>query len=401
MKQFTNWSPLHFLAALGAGGMVVSFFMYLLFWIPHPDQPIPVFSDWVAYLQTASLAGQGMIIIALGGILTFGWLHFRWLFLNFLQYRHFKASGGVEKITGTNAHTQLMAIPLTIAMSLNAGFIIALVFVPGLWDIIEWLFPVSMLVFILLGIWAGRIYLSFFSHSLHHGSFDNTANNSLAQLLPSFAFVMIGVGLSAPAAMSHNETLIGISYLLTIFFITSALFMGLIKLIIGFNDMFKEGASRASLPTLWVVIPILTIAGIAIMRLSHGLHTLELGQGASNYVLLMVVFSLQIMFALMGWAVMKRMHYFQALLNHEEKSPVAFALICPGVALVVMGHFVVNKVMVASGIISKFGVFYMGSSLLLVILQFITAWLLLRLVSDQFSYYKQESEALSDNTVTQ
>jgi hypothetical protein len=42
-----------------------------------------------------------------------------------------------------------------------------------------------------LGIWASNIYLNFFSHVLHHGSFDDTANNSLAQLLPSFAFVMI------------------------------------------------------------------------------------------------------------------------------------------------------------------------------------------------------------------
>lgn len=401
MKQFTTWSPLHFLAALGAGGIVVSFFMYLLFWIPHPEQPIPVFNDWLSYMQTASLGGQGMIIIALGGIVLFSLLHFHLLFLNFKQYHHFKANGGVKKITGSNAHTQLMAIPLTIAMSINASFIIAAVFVPGLWDIIEWLFPVSMLVFVILGIWASRIYLSFFSHVLQHGSFDNTANNSLAQLLPSFAFVMIGVGLSAPAAMSHNEVVIGISYMLTIFFITGALFMGLIKLIIGFSDMFKEGASRASLPTLWVVIPILTIAGIATMRLSHGLHTLELGQGASNYVLLMIIFSLQIMFALMGWAVMKRMNYFQAVFNREENSPVTFALICPGVALVIMGHFVLNKVMVASGIISKFGVFYMGSSFLLIVLQLITAWLLLRLVSDHFASNKQEPEPFPVSTMTQ
>ncbi|RKZ94625.1 MAG: hypothetical protein DRQ43_06550 [Gammaproteobacteria bacterium] len=400
MKQFTNWSPLHFLAALGAGGIAVSFFMYLLFWVPHPNQPIPVFNDWVSYLQTAGPAGQAMIFFALGGIILFASLHFHWLFLNFKQYRQFKAGGGVEKLIGSNAHTQLMAIPLTVAMSINVGFIIAAVFIPGLWGIIEWLFPVSMLVFVLLGIWASRIYLNFFSHVLHHGSFDNTANNSLAQLLPSFAFVMIGVGLSAPAAMSHNEVLIGISYLLTIFFISSALFMGLIKLIIGFNDMFKEGASRASLPTLWVVIPILTITGIATMRLSHGLHTLELGHGASNYVLLTAIFSLQIMFALMGWAVMKRMNYFQAVLKHEEKSPVTFALICPGVALTIMGHFVLNKVIVASGIISQFGIFYMGFSLLLIALQLVTAWLLIRLVKDHLAD-KHEPEVFPANTVTQ
>ncbi len=400
MKQFSNWSPLHFLAALGAGGIAVSFFMYLLFWIPHPGQPIPVFDDWLSYLQTAGPVGQVMVVSALAGIIIFGSLHFHWLFLNFKQYHQFKASGGVEKITGTNAHTQLMAMPLTVAMSINTAFIIAAVFIPGLWNVIEWLFPVSILVFVLLGIWASRIYLNFFSHVLHRGSFDNTANNSLAQLLPSFAFVMIGVGLSAPAAMSHNEVIIGISYLLAIFFISSALFMGFIKLIIGFNDMFKQGASRATLPTLWVVIPILTISGIAIMRLSHGLHTLELGHGASNYVLLTGIFSLQIMFALMGWAVMKRMNYFQSVFKHEEKTPVTFALICPGVALVVMGHFVLNKVIVASGIISQFGIFYIVFSFFLIVLQLMVIWLLFRLVREHL-VDKPESIEFPITTVSQ
>ena len=384
MKQIKNWSPLHFLAALGAGGMVANFFMYLIFWVPHPGQPIPVFNDWLSHLQTASLGKQSLIILALSGILLFSWLHFRWLILNFKHYRQFKTNGGITEITGSNAHTQLMALPLTCAMTVNVGFILAAIFIPGLWDFIEWLFPFSILVFLILGIWASRIYLNFFSHVLHHGSFDTTANNSLAQLLPSFAFTMIGVGLSAPAAMSHNQIIIGISYLLSAFFITSALFLGLIKLIIGMSDMFREGASKATLATLWVIIPILTTAGIGVMRLSHGLHTLELGRGASNYVFLVMIFSLQIMFALMGWAVMKRMNYFQSVLNREEKSPVVFALICPGVALAVMGHFVLNSVMAASGIISKFGLFYIGFSFLLVVLQFFTAWLLIRLARDHF-----------------
>lgn len=385
MKQVANWSPLHFLAALGAGGMVVTFFMFLLFWVPHPGQPVPVYSDWLSHLQTSDFGKQGIIILALVGIVLFGWLHFNWLYLNSKEFRQFKAKGNVEKIIGTNAHTQMMALPLTYAMSINVAFIIALVFIPGLWGVVEWLFPFSILVFLMIGVWASRIYLCFYSHVLHHGGFDNTINNSLAQLLPSFAFVMIGVGLSAPAAMSQNVTVIGISYLLSLFFITTALFLGLIKLIIGMNDMFKEGASRASLPTLWIVIPILTTAAIAIMRLSHGLHKLELGRGASNYVLLVMVFSLQIMFALMGFSVMRRMNYFKSLLSREENSPVTFALICPGVALVVMGHFIVNNVLVASGMIDKFGVIYIGISSALIFLQLITGWLLLRLARDHFS----------------
>ena len=385
MKQVKGWTPLHFLASLGAGGMVVTFFMFLLFWVPHPGQPVPVYSDWVSHFKISGLVEQGIIIFALLGIVLFGWFHFKWLYLNFKEFRDFREKGDVEKIIGTNAHTQMMAMPLTYAMSINVIFIIALVFVPKLWSVVEWLFPFSILVFLIIGVWASRIYLCFYSHVLHHGGFDNTINNSLAQLLPSFAFTMVGVGLSAPAAMSQNETVIGISYLLSLFFITTALFLGLIKLIIGMNDMFKEGASQASLPTLWVVIPILTTAAIAIMRLSHGMHKLELGHGASNYVLLVMVFSIQIMFVLMGLAVMKRMNYFKRLLNGEENSPVTFALICPGVALVVMGHFIVNNVLVASGMITQSGFIYIGLSLVLIFLQLMSGWLLLRLAKNQFS----------------
>ena len=40
-----NYSPLYFLASLGAGGLTVTFFMYLMFWVPHPGRPVPVFED--------------------------------------------------------------------------------------------------------------------------------------------------------------------------------------------------------------------------------------------------------------------------------------------------------------------------------------------------------------------
>ncbi|WDP92384.1 MAG: hypothetical protein HUN04_22740 [Desulfobacter sp.] len=386
MKQINNWSALHFLASLGAGGMAVTFFMYFLFWIPHPGRPIPVYEDWISYVQKAGAAGKGMVLIGLAGIIIFAWLHFRWLYLNFAQYRIFKASGGQKEIIGTNAHTQLMAMPLTYAMSINVCFILAAILAPGLWNVIEWLFPVSIFMFTIIGVWASRIYLDFFSLVLQRGSFDHTANNSLSQMLPSFAFAMVGVGLAAPAAMSQNAIVIGASYLLSIFFTTGALFLGLIKLIIGMNDMIKQGVSRSSLPTLWVVIPILTTAGIAVMRLSHGLHTLELGHGASDFILLAIIFSIQIVFFLLGWSVMKRMNYFKTLLNHEEDTPVTLALICPGVAFVVMGHFVLNKVITASAVITKFGYTYMVLSFGLIVLQGLTGWLLIRLARKQLRY---------------
>jgi hypothetical protein len=54
-----TWSPLYFLASLGAGGLAVTFFMFLMFWVPHPDQPVPVFEDIVAAFSQGSLPIQG------------------------------------------------------------------------------------------------------------------------------------------------------------------------------------------------------------------------------------------------------------------------------------------------------------------------------------------------------
>ncbi|MBP9599232.1 MAG: hypothetical protein KBE30_08875, partial [Desulfobacter sp.] len=122
------------------------------------------------------------------------------------------------------------------------------------------------------------------------------------------------------------------------------------------------------------------------MRLSHGLHSLELGHGAPDYILLAIIFSIQIVFFLLGWSVMKRMKYFKALLNDEEDTPVTLALICPGVAFVVMGHFVLNKVIAAIGILTKFDYTYMAISFGLIVLQFITGWLLIRLARKQLRY---------------
>lgn len=38
-----NYSPMYFLSALGAGGLSVSFFMYLMFLVPHKGVPMTTF----------------------------------------------------------------------------------------------------------------------------------------------------------------------------------------------------------------------------------------------------------------------------------------------------------------------------------------------------------------------
>jgi hypothetical protein len=53
----------------------------------------------------------------------------------------------------------LMAIPLTFAMTINVCFVLGALFVPGLWDIVEYLFPFALIGFATVGYYAIKIFM--------------------------------------------------------------------------------------------------------------------------------------------------------------------------------------------------------------------------------------------------
>ena len=194
-----NWGPQYFLASVGAGGLVVTFFMWLYMWVPHPNQPVPVFEDIAKAFGTGAILQQAMIIIAALGVAAFAVLNLKMLFWNIGQLNRFKQSEDYARFIGTNAQSQLTALPLAIAMTINMGFILGMVFVPGLWSVVEYLFPLAMIGFGLAA-WVAFVQISgFVTQVLVPGKFNFAANNSFGQALPAFALAMIGVGFSAPA----------------------------------------------------------------------------------------------------------------------------------------------------------------------------------------------------------
>ena len=74
-----DYSPLYFLAALGNGGLAVTFFIYLMFMVPHPQTPIITFDALYPYVSAASLPVQGLIGAALLAMAYFGLRHLRFL----------------------------------------------------------------------------------------------------------------------------------------------------------------------------------------------------------------------------------------------------------------------------------------------------------------------------------
>ena len=379
--QGAQYSPLYFLSALGAGGISVSFFMYLMFMTPHKATPIPTWETLQAVFNSNELMLKILAIVALTGIVIFALMHIRLLIWNIREFGQFKQTSAYEQLKQTNSEVQLMAVPLTYAMTINVSFILGALFVPKLWTVVEYLFPLSILAFAVVGIYAFRILTDYMGRVLVATRFDCARNNNLSQMLSIFALGMIGVGFSAAAAMSTVKLTSGIAMLLSILFLASAAVLALIQLILGFRSMLQNGIDRESSVSLWIVIPIITVVGIALYRLTMGmhhnfdLHTADI----KALALFATLMSVQTLFAILGFKVMQRLGYFAEYLYGSGKSVGSFALICPGVATFVMSFFFIHKGLIDNGLVVKNSVVYFLLLVPLVILQIQTIWALLRL----------------------
>ncbi|MEA2017610.1 MAG: hypothetical protein U9N59_04105 [Campylobacterota bacterium] len=368
-----KYSPLYFLAALGAGGLSVSFFMYLMFLIPHEGVPMTTFDfaypallkgDWLSFVTAFSI----VFIIA------FAVIHFKLLIWNIKQYNAFKETKAYDTLVNSNAEVTLMALPLTFAMTINVCFVLGALFVPGLWDVVEYLFPGALLGFAIVGYYAIKIFMVYFSRLITTGDFDFEKNNNLSQMVSIFAFSMVAVGFAAPGAMSHHIEINAIGIFGAIFFGSISILLLTIKLILGFKGMFKYGIGSEAAPSLWIIIPILTLLGITLIRINFGLdhHFGAELANASLFTLTSFVVALQVIFGLLGYKVMKQIGYFEEFVDGDKKSAVSFALICPGVAFMVFGIFFINFGLAFNGIIEKYSLVYFLFHLPFIFIQYKT-----------------------------
>ena len=382
-----TWTPLHFLSALGAGGLAVSFFMYIIWMTPHANQPIPSFATLLAAFSGGTLAMKALIAMSLTGIAVFSVLHVRLLIWNITNLRHWHPTETALSLKRGNAGSSLMAAPLTYAMSINVAFIVGAVFVPGIWENAELLFPFALLGFAAVGVYAMRIFLSFMTTMLVEGGFDCTKNNSLSQMLSVFAFAMVGVGFSAATAMSHTKVVSAIGFIGASFFILAGVIFGAIFLVMGMRSMFENKANPETVPTLWVIIPFLTVVGIALYRMNMALEHNFGGEwlAADKFAFLTFIFTIQLVFGVIGWAVMKKTRYFETYVSGPAKSPGSFALICPGVALFVFANFFLHPGLIGLGLVTKFSLAYGLLYAPLVFLQIITIRAFFRLTGKMIS----------------
>jgi len=366
-----DYSPTLFLASLGNGGMAVAFYVYLHFMIKHlkievagHDKPVTIpmaeFGAVKQALTGGDLLTSILVGLALVGILVFAFRHYFYLFWNLSEMKKFKQTPAYQELLNSNQEISLSAIPLTLAMSINVFFVVAAVFVPGLWGVVEYLFPGALLGFFLVGVYTTKIFMTFMTWVLSSGDFDSSRNNSLSMMISVFAFSMVAVGFAAPGAMSNTLLTSAIGIIGSTFFLSATILLGLMTLFKGFRSMVQHGINKENSPTLWIVIPILTLIGISVVRVDHGLHmNLQVHtQSGEMFINLFVFTSLQVLFGVLGWYVMKQVKYFEKFINGDEKSHTSYALICPGVAFFVFGMFTLHMGLVRMAVVPKFGIAY-------------------------------------------
>lgn len=353
-----------------------------MFMVKHPNTPIPVFEDIYKVLSIGSLPNKILVGLALAGILYFAFKHIELLIWNLGEFSRYKHTEDYRKLKSSNSEVTLMALPLTYAMSVNVLFILGALFVPGLWASVEYLFPISLVAFLIIGAYGLQIFSEYFSRLIINGDFDFINNNNLSQLLASFAFIMVGVGFASPGAMSHNVAVSVLGILGAVLFSTLSVLLLMIKLVLGFKSIFKHGISKENAPSLWIVIPILTLLGITFVRVTSGIYHNLLHKTPSPvfiFIVLSLFISLQMIFGLIGYVVMKKKGYFEEFVMGDRKSEGSFTLICPGVAAFVLGMFFVHWGLVKTDILPMFSIGYYAVILPLIFIQLKTIAVLMKI----------------------
>lgn len=354
------FEPLHFLNALGAGWISVSFFMYLMFLTKHPDTPIPTYETVILAIQTGSIYLQITILFALVGMIGFGIFHFMLLVKKFTEYSNYKKTEKYQQLLNSNSEVQLMAIPLTLGMTMNVLFVLSAVLIPWLWNVIEYIFPFAVAGFVAIGIGAFSMLIRYYKRLFHVGNFDFEKNNNLSQLLSVFSLAMIWVGLSGPAAMTHIKMTATVALIASLWFFSVAIILFVVKFIIWMKSALRSWWARENSPSIWIIIPFLTLFGIALIRYQHAFHTV-LGTPIDKtiFFLVTIIFvSIQIFFAILGYLLMHENGYFDDYTKWDKSSVGSLSLICPGVAAVVFWFFLIHKWLVENGVLEKFGSVY-------------------------------------------
>jgi hypothetical protein len=168
--------------------------------------------------------------------------------------------------------------------------------------------------------------------------------------------------------MSVNRVTVTISVVGAIFFGVAALLLFVVQYVLGFRAMLNHGIHVEHAVSLWTPLPILTVLGVTLIRVSKGLTMLftKLPEGMSlvalrnqsnpdaMLILTASVLAAQLILGALGYAVMQRVGYFRTYVSGDTRSPGSYALVCPGTGVFVFGMFFIHTGLIQTGLLERY-----------------------------------------------
>lgn len=383
-----SFEILHILGALGAAGMTASFFFAINFMTVHEHAFIDfdtLMTNYIGRTDALSLFVQAYILGAIGS----AGLHFvllgRW-FKGFAQY---KLTQDYQDLLTSNREVQLMAIPLTLSMTMNVFFILGALFIPGLFSEIS-LFGVQMQLidplFIMAGLYfsgmfymAAKIFGTYFLR-LVDGELDFIANANLSQMLAIFSFGMIGVGLAA-MGISKVPTIALIGSSLAYIVLALAVMLAVLKFTLGMKSIFTHGMASGATVTLLIPITVLAMLTVGLYRADVGMvHAFGVPKDTTFFLMLFTIGAgLSLVIGVFGIMAMKKKGFFKQL-EFKTLDASALALICPGFALEVQMVFWLFAGLVMNGVVEHGSTAFFMLWIPMIALQWVTIYFLFKLL---------------------
>jgi len=332
LKKF---SPLIFLAPLGAGGLSVAFFAFMNYTLEH---------------------GKGLINFAQTHNLSSGFTEFVYSFMEFgmafftIVHIVLTLYFGVMllKWLKTDAYKELMSSPLTssaifapfvsITMTMNVMIGSVRYFFPVLSDNLQVMMLPGLIAWLIILVALMRLEIKVLKESFLKGFDLNKIH--FGWLMQPFALGMVTVTGTGIAAMAQSKSIADVAIFMSLMTGTMALFLLMVKMITIFKSQFKRDGlpEKQFLPSILIIVPNITILSIAAFRFGH---YLEHHQGAHLQSYFMIVMT--VAFAIETWY----MAFGISLLSDYMKKHLLkefhvsqWGMICPFVAYSVMGSFV-------------------------------------------------------------
>jgi hypothetical protein len=342
-----NFNLLWFIMSLGLGGTGVAGFAFLNYTIARtPDHKGLVHVELLSELLPRMSMGYNMLANYLTvHILVFGALHLLTLATALVMYNRWRKQHPekYEAIAQTVSKAPLTVTPaVALGMSFNVMLVMGYFFVPWIRANMQEIMPVA------LAFWGG-LWVYTMGHALRVQSLalreGCSAQHGLhfGWLLVPFALAMNAVGGAGIAALGTDPIVTKTAFFLSLITFSMAAILFLLKLFALFRHQYQIGQNKTveSMPTFFMVVPIITLLSITLFRYGHFAHNqLDAHMDKGYYALVTAGgWATMTWYLLLGLVLLKE-YFTKHFFNFRYFDESQWGLVCPVVAYSVLGAFV-------------------------------------------------------------